>query len=291
MPRAPAPPASLLLAASLLALLAPAPMAAATHTEGYQLAPIALIFGGSLRHAETRVLLVPPQHGDLGSPLGPTVLDYLQATLAGLHKWEAALDAFAADHPAYAYLADISVEVEVFDVAVPVDPAGYDVVVGYVASGDQFRGVAGSVADLQRRVDQAGLGEQVHAPGRVILLSLLASSPRAHQEQPDFPEVNDLYSVTLHEFAHTFGLGHTATRLASGGGTFQGYDLMNSPAPFVYGDGATLGDGGERTPAACISSLDLYGMAVLYRWMPSGAWQGSSGSVGLPGSIPYALYC
>jgi hypothetical protein len=70
-----------------------------------------------------------------------------------------------------------------------------------------------------------------------------------------------------------------------------GPDLMNSPATFVYGDGFAAGDGGERTPKGCLSSINLYGMAVLYRWIPGGTWVGSGGSVPLPAHIPYELYC
>ncbi|MDQ3958150.1 MAG: hypothetical protein M3273_07505 [Actinomycetota bacterium] len=66
---------------------------------------------------------------------------------------------------------------------------------------------------------------------------------------------------------------------------------MNSPAPFVYGDGAPFGDGGERTKMECLSSLDLYAMASLYRWIPSGEWEPNGGHVTLPKDIPYGRYC
>ena len=68
-------------------------------------APIDLIFGGSLETADARVLLVPPMHGDLGNPLGPTVVDYMDATLRGIDKWIEAMDDFAKDYPQFAYLA------------------------------------------------------------------------------------------------------------------------------------------------------------------------------------------
>lgn len=38
-------------------------------------------------------------------------------------------------------------------------------------------------------------------------------------------------------------------------------------------------------------ALALYGMAELYRWVPSGEWEGSQGEVDLPKSIPYRWYC
>ena len=90
----------------------------------------------------------------------------------------------------------------------------------------------------------------------------------------------------MHEFGHTFGLGHTRTwhpRL--------GPDLMNSPAPFIYGDGFPGGDGGERTKMKCLSTINLYGMAVLYRWVPSGKWMPSGGQAKLPKGMPYKWYC
>ncbi len=252
-------------------------------------APIALIFGGSLETPDARVLLVPPSHGDLGNPLGPTVVDYLNATLRGMHKWTEALRAFAKDYPQFGYLREIEIHIEVFDGAHPVDPAGYDVIIGYVAAGPAFRGVAG---DTQTKevvngiLDRVGLGDEVRYSGRVIALSLFGSSPRAGQVLYDFPEVSDLEIVTTHEFGHTFGLGHTRTWHRK-----LGPDLMNSPAPFVYGDGFPVGDGGEHTKMKCLSSLDLYGMAVLYRWVPKGEWEPSGGEVTLPSGIPYRWYC
>lgn len=247
--------------------------------------PIDFIFGGSLRQAHTRVLLVPPTHGDLGNPAGPTADDYLQATLRGMHKWTDALDAFATDYPRFSYLRDITVDIEIFDGVDPADAVGYDVVVGYVAAGPVFRGVAADYGwGFEELVDY--LAEDAHFDGRFIALSLFGASPRAGQVAYDFPEVNDLEGVTMHEFAHTFGLGHTQTWDA-----VTGPDLMNSPATFIYGDGFAGGDGGERTALECFSSLDLYGMAVLYRWLPSGEWQPTYESTTLPSSIPYELYC
>lgn len=252
-------------------------------------APIELIFGGSLETPDARVLLVPPAHGDLGNPLGPTVLDYLDATLRGMHRWTKALEDFADDYPRFGYLKDIDIHIEIFDEADPVDPVGYDVVLGYVAAGPAFRGVAGDFGTkdaVNAILEQVGLRDEVRYSGRVIALSLFGSSPRAGQVMWDFPEVNDLEIVTAHEFGHTFGLGHTTTWHPK-----LGPDLMNSPAPFVYGDGFPTGDGGERTKMKCLTSLDLYGMAVLYRWLPSGEWQSSRGQVSLPKNIPYRWYC
>ena len=252
--------------------------------------PIEMIFGGSLETTDARVLLVPPTHGDLGNPLGPTVVDYLDATLRGIDKWIEAMDAFADDYPQFSYLRKIEFHIEVFDEANPVeDPAGYDVILGYVAAGPAFRGVAGDTGTkdfVNSILDTVGIRDQVRYSGRVIALSLFGSSPRAGQAAWDFPEINDLEIVTTHEFGHTFGLGHTMKWHPK-----LGPDLMNSPAPFIYGDGQTIGAGNEHTKMKCLSSLALYGMAHLYRWVPSGEWQGSSGSVDLPKNIPYRWYC
>lgn len=248
--------------------------------------PTDFIFGGSLKRTRTRVLLVPPTHGDLGNPIGPTVKDYLDTTLRGIHRWTAALDEFATDYPEYDYLRDITVEVEIFDGADPVDPAGYEVILVYVAAGPAFRGVAADVGDDPESIARSAGINTVNYTGRYIALSLFGSAPRAGQVAYDFPELNDLEIVTLHEFGHTFGLGHTKTIDAE-----LGHDLMNSPASFVYGDGSTIGDGGERTKMQCLSSLNLWGMAHLYRWVPSGVWRGTGGSGFMPQGMPYQWYC
>ena len=257
--------------------------------EGTVDAPIDLIFGGSLETPDARVLMVPPSHGDLGNPTGPTVTDYLDATLRGLDRWRTALKDFVRDYPQFGYLDEVKFHVEVFDSADPVDPAGYDVILGYVAAGPAFRGVAGDTNTkeaVNAILEAVGIRDQARYSGRVIALSLFGSSPRAGQVAYDFPEVNDLEIVTAHEFGHTFGLGHTTTWHPK-----LGPDLMNSPAPFVYGDGQTIGAGTERTKMKCLTSLDLYGMAYLYRWIPKGEWEASGGSVDLPRKIPYRWYC
>ncbi|MBW3582641.1 MAG: hypothetical protein KY455_06025 [Euryarchaeota archaeon] len=227
-----------------------------------------IIFGGSLPSAVSNVLLIPPTHGDLGNPLGPNGLDYLNAVLKGIRDWERILGEFATDHPEYDYLRQIRLDITLFDGTQVHDE--YDLVIGFVeTAGPQFRGVASSCAN----------------PPRCIALSLFSSSPRAGQALPDYPEINDLEAVTKHEVAHIWGLGHTLTWTAE-----HGPDLMNSPAPFVYGDGSPVGDGGERTGAKCISNLNLYGMAKIFQWL-DGKSKVSGGWVTLPSGVDYTWYC
>ena len=251
-------------------------------------APTDLIFGGSLRDPFTKVLLVPPTHGDLGNPAGPSVLDYIDATLRGIRKWEPVMARFAKDYPAYAYLKKIKVHIDLFDGVRPVDPALYDVIIGYAAAGPAFRGVAADAdsGEFEDLLTQVGITDYARFSGRAIILSLFGSSPRAGQVLYDFPEINDLENVTMHEFGHTFGLGHTRTWTKR-----YGPDLMNSPAPWTYGDGFVAGDGGERTPLKCISTVNLIGMATLYRWIPKGTWLPSKGQANLPRRMPYRWYC
>lgn len=255
----------------LVALLA-AP-AIGTHEEGYGIFPMPFLFGGSPTRPDVRVLLFPPPHGDVGNPLGPVGPGpgpYQDAAISGLRRWEEIIHKFADAYPQYDYLNDVTVNVEVYDGVQALDHGLYDVVVFYVPGGPVFRGLATNAC----------------AVTRCIGLSLYSSSDRAHQEIPDFPEAIEVESVTLHEFGHTFGLSHTLTRTVE-----QGFDLMNSPYPFVYGDGDPLGDAGDRSPRYCISTLDLYAVAHAYRWLPSGVYQETTGEVSLPGGVPYDTLC
>jgi hypothetical protein len=233
-----------------------------------QMAPLNVIMGGSLPRAHTNVLLIPPLHGDLGNPSGPSGLDYLDATIAGIHDWMQALHRFGEDYPEYSYLKSLSVHVAVFDGLLI--PSDIDIVVVYVeTSGPHFRGAA---------------TECLNAP-RCVVLSLFATATRSGQALPDYPELNDIEAVTKHEFAHVWGLGHTLTWTEE-----HGPDLMNSPYPRVYGDGDPLGDGGERTPKVCISTLNLYVMAQIYAWL-DGHEKVSEGEYVLPDHIAYEWYC
>jgi hypothetical protein len=90
-----------------------------------------LIFGGSLKHPLTRVLLVPPTHGDLGSPLdGPSFEEYLDVTIKGIMEWLVAIERFVEDYPEYDYLLEIDIEIEVFDSETPPQAFGWDIVAG-----------------------------------------------------------------------------------------------------------------------------------------------------------------
>lgn len=248
-----------------------------------------IIFGGSPKHALTRVLLIPPQHGDAGNPTGgASFQEYLDVTLYGIREWLTAIELFVEDHPEYRYLLDIDIEIEVFDGQVPPSTVGYDIVSAFVESGGPaFRGLATQVpVDVQSTLDDLGIGEMVHWGNRIMVMSLFSSAPRAGQNVPDYPELNDMESVTMHEFAHVWGIGHTTTWTEQ-----YGPDLMNSPYGWVYGDGLAAGDGGIRTPLTCVSTLNLYALAYVYSWLPDGEWQSTVGSVDLPSSMEYKLYC
>lgn len=261
-------------------------------------------------HAE--VLLVPPTQANPGG--SETPLDYLDATLLGIHQWDLQLAAFATKYPQYAYLRQLEAHVEVFDGTCGIsrgtdvsadascapERAGYDVVIVWSPyTGPIFRGVAidETGGGLLAQLCPLGLTcplrmtlePYVHDGARLIVMSSFAAAPRGGQVLPDFPETTDIYNVMMHEFAHTWGLGHSTTWTAT-----YGPDLMNSPYTFTFGDGDPAGDGGERTATQCISSVDLYGMAMLYEWVGRGVrfdQRRHYGLANLPSSVPYELYC
>lgn len=263
----------------------------ATHS----LQPIAT--GTPLPATHAEVLLVPPAAIDPMSATLPT--EYLDATLAGIDEWDRALAAFGAKYPQYAYLSQLDAHVEVFEGAP--QRAGYDVIIVWAPyTGPIFRGLASDftgggfcayacfLPGMMSFHDQF-IEPYAHSATRLIIMSSFAAAPRSGQVLPDFPEADDVYNVMMHEFAHTWGLGHTTTWTAA-----HGPDLMNSPYAHVFGDGDPLGDGGERTGRDCISSLDLYGMARMYEWVGRGApWNARlrASSASLPSGIPYELFC
>lgn len=262
----------------------------------YGVRPIDLLTPLPQTHA--RVLLVPPSAIDPTAGHIPT--EYLQAALDGIHAWDASIAQFAAQYPSYAYLSQLTSSVEVFDGAP--DGVGYDVIIVWSPyTGPVFRGLAadyfggGPLCTRFCSSNQPGnavyqsIKPLVHDGTRLIIMSAFAAAPRGGQVTPDFPEPTDVYNVMQHEFAHTWGLGHSQTWTAE-----HGPDLMNSPYAHVFGDGDLLSDGGERTEAECISSLDLYGMARLYEWVGRGvAWNRRvyASSASLPSGVPYALMC
>ncbi len=268
-----------------------------TSCQDFTYQPIGL--GTPLPYPHANVLLLPPTNGN---PLGSeTSLDYLDATLRGIRKWGPVFEAFAADYPQFSFLKDLTVHVEVFDGETP-QRAGYDVIIMWLPyTGPQFRGLAvttfgagngynqmcgnGPTADCATY--RSTIEPLIHDSTRLIFMSLFGNAPRAGQTLPDWPERNDVENVAMHEFAHTWGLGHSATFTHA-----HGPDLMNSPYTDVFGDGDPAGDGGERTKLYCISSLDVYGMARLYDWLPSGDYRRpNSGWAWLPWYMPYKLYC
>jgi hypothetical protein len=259
------------------------------------LRPIDLLIPLTTTHAE--VLLVPPMEANPGG--SETPLDYLDAALDGVHRWDPAIDAFTAAHPEYSYLQQLDAHVEVFDGAP--ERAGYDVIIGWSPyTGPIFRGLASNPfggGALYEWMCPGGvectsfrqLQSVAHDGTRVIVMSSFGAAPRGGQVLPDFPEKVDVYNVMMHEFAHTWGLGHSQTWTAT-----SGPDLMNSPYALVYGDGDPLSDGGERTPTQCISSLDLYGLARLYEWVGRGVrWEDRqiATQASLPSGMAYELYC
>ena len=259
------------------------------------LRPIDLLTPLPVTHAE--VLLVPPTAIDPMAPVLPP--EYLDATIAGIHAWDASIAKFTAKYPAYAYLNDLESHVTVFDGAP--ERIGYDVIIIWAPyTGPVFRGLAadyfgGGVACARicpnpfLNAYWTALEPYVHDGTRLIVMSSFAAAPRGGQVSPDFPEPADVYNVMQHEFAHTWGLGHTQTWTSE-----HGPDLMNSPYGHVFGNGDVLGDGGERTKWDCVSSLDVYGMAKLYEWVGQGkswAQRTKTFSATLPGTMPYELMC
>ncbi|MGQ0536837.1 MAG: PPC domain-containing protein [Methanobacteriota archaeon] len=255
--------------------------------------PIRLI--GALQHPMAEILLEVPPHGDLGNAAGPTRDDYLAAAVRGIHRWEAAIDAFVADHPDFSYLSALKMHVAVFDGPVP-ERVGVDMTILWIpASGSQFRGVASPGTDylwegvcwepFSCGVYYGSVEPHAHLSDGLVVLSLLANAPRAGQLVQDYPEVNDIENVVMHEVAHAWGLGHTQTWHAD-----TGPDAMNSPYGQVFGDGDPLGFGPERTAVSCISSVDLYGLAYIFRWLPSGVFaRPDVPEVTAP--FAYELYC
>lgn len=256
--------------------------------EQTQQAPIGL--SDPLRDTDIDVLIVPPAHPDLTDPNGPTQAEYVATARQAVEDWEPAIDQFTDDHPDYDYLDQLSINVDVLGEP-QASADGYDAVIGYTPSGPAFRGLAYTNCPAfwipEDVLHQAAASTGTDTCPRPILLSTFASSPRAGQVAPDSPTLEDLRVVTFHESAHAFGLIHTQTWTAD-----YGPDLMNSPAPFFYGEGEAAGNPPSPVMPSCPSSLDIYGLAVLYEWVDEGSFSPpSQAHVDLPSGMAYELYC
>ncbi|HET6404112.1 MAG TPA: hypothetical protein VFH78_05655 [Candidatus Thermoplasmatota archaeon] len=236
--------------------------------------------------ATFRTLVIPPAHGDLGNPEGPTADDYVRTTLDALAEWDRVLDEYAARHPQHAYLAALRIEAEVYNGTQTLDGRSWDVEVHFLETHYGARGAAGCGRALGLAPVLPQLRHVTIAPlaNCSIFITLVNSASSAGELIPDFVTLAALRNSVLHEFGHIFGLVHTWTYVDGRP------DLMVSPAPFYWGDGSIVGDGGAMAPRLCVSSLDLEAIAYLYRWIPTGVVQPpAKGSH--EAELPYELYC
>lgn len=154
---------------------------------------------------------------------------YLNATLHAISEWNDAIAYFAANHTDFAYLSQLRMAPQVSNSSTNAEFESY------VSWTDEFE---------SNVTCEAGLSKTTYDLTGVITNNSITIA--AHDCYGNVLNEADSQNVVLHELGHMLGLGHS---------NYTG-DLMY----YAY----TLG-----SPVRAISTLDLYGVGTVFRWMAS----------------------
>jgi hypothetical protein len=200
-----------------------------------------------------QILITHPSNESWWTPV------YLNATLHAINQWNQAIAYFAANYASFAYLAQLTLAPQISNSLTHSNSSADSNFDAYISWTQQFDSNVSCEAGLSRTTyDLSGL-----ITNNTLTIAVYDCVGNVLDEA-------DSQNVALHEMGHMLGLGH---------GNYSA-DLMY----YAYSLGSSV---------RAISTLDLYGVATVFRWMATAPEfnrtnQGSPiYSVTLPPDIPY----
>lgn len=202
-------------------------------------------------HAELSVVIVPSTAGPLyDADLTPrpegmgTGADasYVKASEDAMDAWEAAIDAYVADHPEASHLNAFELDVRV---------VGRDATMADADAAD-VRILFSPAVPLGVGVLGIAIATETDDEGRFIRCDIINADWLIFSYT-----AADMYNIHSQEFGHCLGLGHPEE---------PADDIMNGLYEYLPGE--------PSNPRMCHSSLDVRALEVAYAWMGgSGVWE------------------
>lgn len=178
--------------------------------------------------------------------------EYISAVKKALNVWDRALEAFGNSY-GYLYLSYFSFSTNI----VTQYPSEYDILIYFTSQSTTYGGELGEAKIYYNTITKEIYKVEIKL---YIYVSGTKMTP------------TDVFNTALHEIGHALGLGH-----ASSSNTESGPEVM-----YQYYKLGTQ----ELRP----STLDVYGLAVIYQWLKKGVFKApSTTSVTLPSNIPYKM--